>query len=414
MDANVNVTISDEPEITIHTSTLKILENAQRDRAHYGLDDYFIVDVDAHHVETDSWPEVIEHVANPVLRDSGRQLIENWPTGDRTALTSQMTGLQFQDVSGRIPHQTMLAEDVPPSDVHRDVTLIRRAVDAMSLNYQVVFPQPMLESGLHPEPGIAVQINMAYNEWFTTTVLGKDPAIKTMIGLPFHDADASLETIRLYHDHPDVIGFLVTSQRRVGVHDNRYMPVYAELERLGMPLGFHAGPTWGDTMTSTMNSFLGVHAMSFVTCNMTHMTNWIINGLPERFPNLKVIWIESGLAWLPFMAQRLDHEYTLRTSDAPLLTKLPSEYMRDMFYTSQPLEMTDFSSLKNTFDVIDAPNTLLYSSDWPHWDFDLPAQILRLEFLSDKEKRNILGGNAQKVFGTSKIPDNTPSRGGRG
>ena len=45
---------------------------------------------------------------------------------------------------------------------------------------------------------------------------------------------------------------------------------------------------------------------------MVHLTNWIINGLPERFPKLKVIWIESGLAWLPFMMQRLDHEYLMR------------------------------------------------------------------------------------------------------
>ncbi|OAT69773.1 amidohydrolase [Mycobacteroides immunogenum] len=405
MDSGIKVTLSDEPEITTRTNTLKILENAQRDREYYGLDDYFIVDVDAHHVETDSWAEVVEHIPNPVIRDYGRQLIKYVPDATKSALTNGMPGLRFQDAGARIPHQASLAEDVPPSGTHRDVTLIRRAVEAMSLNYQVVFPQPMLEAGLHPVPNIAVQLNLAYNEWFVKTILDKDPAIKTMMGLPFQDPEASLETIRRYHDHPDVLGFLITSQRNIPVHHNRYMPVYAELERLGMPIGFHAGPTWGDTMTSTMNRFLSVHAMSFVTCNMTHMTNWIINGIPERFPGLKTIWIESGLAWLPFMAQRLDHEYILRTSDAPLLTKLPSEYMRDMFYTSQPLEMTDLTLLKSTFDVIDAPNTLLYSSDWPHWDFDLPAQILRLDFLTDKEKRNILGGNAQKVFGTKKIPD---------
>ncbi|KIU37592.1 amidohydrolase [Mycobacteroides immunogenum] len=402
----MTVSLSTEPEITTRTNTLKILENAQRDREHYGLDDYFIVDVDAHHVESDSWEDIIEFIPNPVIRDYGEQFVKYVPGDTRFALTNEMPGLKFQDAGARIPHQAALAEDVPLSDVHRDVTLVRRAIEAMSLNYQIVFPQPMLEAGLHPVPTIAVQINLAYNEWFTQTILGKDPNIKTMLGLPFHDPDACLETIRRYHNNPDVIGFLVTSQRHVAVHDNRYMPVYAELERLGMPIGFHAGPTWGDTMTSTMNRFLSVHAMSFVTCNMTHMTNWIINGIPERFPKLKTIWIESGLAWLPFMAQRLDHEYILRTADAPLLTKLPSEYMRDMFYTSQPLEMTDFKLLKSTFEMIDAPNTLLYSSDWPHWDFDLPAQILRLDFLTEQEKRNILGGNAQRLFGADKLPDN--------
>ena len=221
--------------------------------------------------------------------------------------------------------------------------------------------------------------------------------IISMIGLPFHDPQASVETIRRYADLP-AVRILITSQRHVGVHRNEYMKIYAELEERGMAVGFHAGPTWGDSMTSTMNRFLSVHAMSFVTCNMTHMTNWIINGIPERFPNLKTIWIESGLAWLPFMMQRLDHEYLMRQSDAPLLKKLPSDYMRDMYYTSQPMEITDLNLLESTLKAMDAENTLMWSSDWPHWDFDLPGRIFKLPGISDQGRRNILGETARKVF----------------
>lgn len=176
------------------------------------------------------------------------------------------------------------------------------------------------------------------------------------------------------------------------------MPLYAELEERGMPLGFHAGPNQNDSMTSTMNKFLSAHAISFVTCNMTHLTNWVINGLNERFPALKVIWIESGLAWGPFMMQRLDHEYQLRQSEAPLLTRMPSEYMREMYYTSQPLEMTDLGLLESTFQAMGAEHSLLYSSDWPHWDFDVPGRIMSIPFLSESANRNILGENARKLF----------------
>jgi len=59
---------------------------------------------------------------------------------------------------------------------------------------------------------------------------------------------------------------MITSQRHAGVHKNMFMRIYRELEERGLPLAFHAGPTWGDTMTSTMNRFLSVHSMSFVTC----------------------------------------------------------------------------------------------------------------------------------------------------
>src|SRR5256886_8945504 len=51
--------------------------------------------------------------------------------------------------------------------------------------------------------------------------------------------------------------------------------------------------------------------------NILHCTNWVINGMGERFPKLPVIWIESGLAWVPFLMQRLDHEFMMRPSEAP-------------------------------------------------------------------------------------------------
>ena len=52
-----------------------------------------------------------------------------------------------------------------------------------------------------------------------------------------------------------------------------------------------------------------------------------------------------------------------------------------------------------TFDMIKAETQLLYSSDYPHWDFDLPSTIYDLKFLSEKAKQNILGGNAARLFG---------------
>jgi predicted TIM-barrel fold metal-dependent hydrolase len=126
----------------------------------------------------------------------------------------------------------------------------------------------------------------------------------------------------------------------------------------------------------------------------------VINGIPERFPELKVLWIESGLAWLPFIMQRLDNEYMMRTADAPELKRLPSEYIRDMYYTNQPMEKTgDMALLETTFRVIKAETQLLYSSDYPHWDFDLPSVIYDLPFLNEAQKRQILGGNALRVFG---------------
>ena len=385
-------------QITTRTDSREILANAHRDIARLHLDDYFIVDVDAHHVEFDSWADILKHLENPVLRHNANAMTENWPNAKQLAFSNHPVGLTFQDVFGRIPHQCELGEYVEKTDEHRDLTLVRRAMDSLGIKMQVVFPQPMLEMGLHPEPDIVTAMTFAYNRWFTRTILPREKRVKTLLCLPFHDPDASLKMIQEFGETPGVVGFMVTSQRHAGVHKNMFMRIYRELEERGLPLAFHAGPSWGDTMTSTMNRFLSVHSMSFVTCNMTHLTNWIVNGLPERFPKLKLIWIESGLAWVPFMMQRLDHEYLMRQSDAPLLKRLPSEYISEMYFTSQPLEVTIPHLLEATFKAVHADTQLMYSSDWPHWDFDVPSRIAELPFLNEQAKRNILGETARKLF----------------
>ena len=133
--------------------------------------------------------------------------------------------------------------------------------------------------------------------------------------------------------------------------------------------------------------------------NMIHMTNWVINGLPVRFPKLKVMWIESGLTWAASLMQRLDHSFMMRTSDAPLLKEKPSHYMQQMFYSTQPMEIPDDKSvMQSTFKMINAETQLVWSSDYPHWDFDLPSTIYDLPFLSEKGKHNILGGTAARLF----------------
>src|SRR4029079_968876 len=135
--------------------------------------------------------------------------------------------------------------------------------------------------------------------------------------------------------------------------------------------------------------FLSMHALSFPLGNMVHLANWVMNGLPERFPKLKVIWGEGGLACMAFIHQRFDNEYLMRSSEAPALKRLPSEYMREMFYTSQPMELTNMGLLEETFKAFSAETQLLYASDWPHWDFDVPSTITDLPFLTEEAKRNI-------------------------
>jgi predicted TIM-barrel fold metal-dependent hydrolase len=383
-------------ELTGTFDTREHLANAARQAAERNYADFLIVDVDSHHYENDSWTDIFDYVEDPVTRE---RLRATGGRKGRTGVTPVPIG--DQDVAGRITRsQRRLDEEVPPGDEHRDVVLAKRYMDAMGIDYSIIFPTPMLTLGLHPQVEVEVALARAYARWLSERVLDVEPSIKTLLYLPFTDPEASLRLVEDFADAPGVVGFMVTSVRYQPVHHKAYAPLYAALEERGKPLGFHALYTWqGERSLEQLNRFLSVHALGFPFYNMVHLTNWIVNGMPELFPALKVIWIESGVAWLPFMMDRLDHEYKMRSSEAPLLTRLPSDYIRDMYFTSQPLERGDLRMLEHTFRKIRAETQLMYSSDYPHWDFDLPSVIYDLPFLSEEAKRRILGENARAVFG---------------
>jgi uncharacterized protein len=380
-----------------HFDTRDALRNARRQADERNFDTMLIVDADAHHYETESWREITEYLEDPVMRHLSQSSGMGRLNGSQSPLLPPQIG--NQDIAGRLPrYPYRYLETAPPSE-HRDTLIVRRAMEAMGIDFQILFPTPMLALGMHPIPEVEVGVSRAYARWITERVCAHNPSIKTMLYLPFNEPDACLRIVEEFGDAPGVVGFMVTSVRYRPVHHNSYMRLYGAIQERGLPLGFHAGYTWADRSMEQLNKFLSVHALGFAYFNMVHMTNWIVNGLPERFPGLDVVWIESGLAWLPFLMQRLDSEYMLRSSEAPLLKRLPSEYMREMYYTTQPMEHTgNQRALEVTFEMIDAANQLMFSSDYPHWDFDVPSLIYDLPFLDEPAKRAILGTNAQRLF----------------
>jgi predicted TIM-barrel fold metal-dependent hydrolase len=372
------------------TSTL--LAHASEQAMDRRYEDFCIVDVDCHHYETEAYQEILTYMDDPVLRHEAK-----FQGYQRAGFTSSDGA--YQEMGGRITrYRGRSIEKVPPAP-HRDITLMRRWMDAMGVDIACMFPTPMLNLASCPRVETEVALATAYNRWLCERILSEEKRFKSMLYLPFNDPEACYKTVLDFADKKGVIGFMVTATHYRGVYDNAYAKTYAALQERNMPLAFHSAFNWADSSLSMTNRFIAVHALGFAWHNMLHMTNWIVNAMPERFPRLKTIWIESGLAWLPFLMQRLDNEYLMRTSDCPALKKKPSDYIRDMYYTTQPMEMVDNrKALELTFEMIKADTQLLYASDYPHWDMDLPSTIHDLPFLNEQAKRNILGGNALRLF----------------
>jgi predicted TIM-barrel fold metal-dependent hydrolase len=387
-------------------SSSESLTNAARQALQRKYQDFLIVDVDAHHYESESYAEVFKYIDSPVIR---RAALESTGRGGRSSLLNSQVG--YQDIGGRITRHWLRKYEKTPEGSHRDIVTTKRWMDAMGVDYACLFPTPMLFLGTHPQVEVETALARAYNSWLCERILAEEPRIVSMLYLPFNDPEAAHKTVQDFGDRKGVVGFMVTAPRYKPVHDNAYVKTYAALEEMGKPISFHAAYNWSDQSLSLMNRFIGVHALGFMWFNMVHMTNWVVNGLPERFPKLKVLWIESGLTWAYSLMQRLDHSYMMRTSDCPSLKRKPSEYMREMYYSTQPMEVPDDPSiLAATFKMIKAETQLVWSSDYPHWDFDLPSVIYDQPFLDEAAKRAILGGNAAKLFGLdTKVVKNIPA-----
>ena len=386
--------------------TEKLLQNAARQRDQRKFEDVLIIDVDAHHYESESMGEIVEFIEDPVMRQLAKSAQQIAHRGSMFSLGR----VGYQDIGGRVTRYPLRKLEKTPDDgSHRDVHLTHRWMDAMGVDYACVFPTPMLGLAMHPQADVETVLARAYNRWLVEKILPGNPRMKSMLYLPFNNPDAALKIVEDFGDAEGVIGFMVTSVRHRPVHHNDYMKIYAAIQERGLPIGFHSGFNWDDPMFRTCNRFLAVHALGFTWYNIVHCTNWVLNGMSERFPKMPVIWIESGISWIPFLMQRLDTQYRMRSSECPLLKKLPSDYMRDMYYTTQPMEMPDdIEMLEATFKAMNAESQLLWASDYPHWDMDIPSVIWDLPFIDEGAKRNILGRTAQKIFNldvSERFPD---------
>ena len=133
---------------------------------------------------------------------------------------------------------------------------------------------------------------------------------------------------------------------------------------------------------------------------MWALTSLIAEGTPEKFPGIDWVMMESGIAWVPYWMARLNREYSTWRQQAPLLQKMPEEYVREDFYfTTQPLsEFLDPTHMRSIIDIL-GPEMIMFSSDHPHFDFDNPESIRAFfDHLPREDVERVFAGNAIEAF----------------
>src|SRR5690606_6298765 len=117
------------------------------------------------------------------------------------------------------------------------------------------------------------------------------------------------------------------------------------------------------------------------------------------FPKLKVAMLEGGFGWVPSLMWRMDMDWKGLRHQTPWVEKLPSEYLVDHIrFASQPMEEPeDPKDIETIIEWMHGDRTLMFASDYPHWDWDDPA--VTFTQLPDDLRHRIFAENAADTFG---------------
>jgi hypothetical protein len=258
-----------------------------------------------------------------------------------------------------------------------------------------------------PNTDLAVEMMRATNQVVLEKFLDPTDFRALATVAPQRPALAAEELDRLGDEEGFVGVFVESFAQDPPLGDPHYDPIYEAAEDNDLQIAFHGAAASGfqrdfPQQNSGLEEFLSVHTLAHPWQQSLTMTSLLVQGVPEKFPDLNFTFLEAGISWVTYMMWRLNKEYSFRRSEAPLLEKSPEEYVRDQFYfASQPLgEPNDPDQMRQMLDIV-GTDSLMFASDYPHWDFDHPDELGKYlrQMFTEEEREQVLTENPREAFG---------------
>jgi predicted TIM-barrel fold metal-dependent hydrolase len=245
-----------------------------------------------------------------------------------------------------------------------------------------------------------VQLCRAYNRMLHEEFITASPRLHAVALLPVLDPEAAAAELRTAVTQYGCVGAMLAADGGHLLGERKFDPIYAEAQALGVMVGLHAsGSHLGGGGVDGFPSFIQTHTCSHAFGQMRQLTSTIFEGVPERFPSLRIAYLEAGCGWAPYWAERMDDEYAKRAPEAPALEKKPSDYIRggNVYFSCEADEWLMPQALKLIGD-----NQIVWASDYPHWDHSFPQSIDEIRErgdLTETQKRKVLNDNARRLYG---------------
>jgi aminocarboxymuconate-semialdehyde decarboxylase len=278
---------------------------------------------------------------------------------------------------------------------HRDIAYRADVLAREGVDTQVI---TLTTPGTHVEPPArAAKLAACVNDAFAAIVRARGPRFAALATLPLSDPAASVAELRRAVEGLGFPGAMLFSNvNGVALADDRFMPLYAEADRLGAVLHIHPTSPVG---VEAMTDYWLMPLVGFLADTTLAAAKLVFAGVPERYPRIR--WVLSHLGGaIPYLAERLDRGWRSFGDCRTHIERPPSEYLRAFYYDTVNF---DARALRFAADFA-GTSQLLAGSDYPHQIGSIPLMVESIVSagFSRPEQAQVLGGNAARVYGLSR------------
>ena len=278
-------------------------------------------------------------------------------------------------------------------------------MDSEGIDVAVLFGTEMTLNQEHYSPDVC----RGYNNWLYDYCSADPDRLKGISLLPLGDIEAAIVEMNRTLKEFGFVGVLMKPSMEDKITDDpMFEPLYAEAERLSVPVNVHIPHRVRFMLRKQFPryDYIRVHAFGSPASCMLAMMDMVFGGVLDRHPNLRVAYLEGGVSWLPYWLDRIDNEYHGRPGDLPAIDKPPSEYLTsgNIFFGCDPDEK-HLAYATNTV----GEDLIVWASDYPHSDSIFPGAVkafLDQEGLTKEQKRKVLTENPVALL-TGKRPSDS-------
>ncbi|MCH2171043.1 amidohydrolase [Myxococcota bacterium] len=270
------------------------------------------------------------------------------------------------------------------------------------------YPSALLGVSDFSEPAESTAACRAYNDWFSATYHAHAPErLRAMALVPLGAPEEAAKEARRAIVELGAVGVMVQPYTGENVHlcDATFDPLWATLQELGRPVAVHGSrhTCSPHLRAESFRNSARFYALSHPFQQMVAMGDFALGGVLERFPRLRVAFLESGIGWMPYYIDRLDEAYqSVRedwTDQRYELARPASETLLsgNCFFSCEPDE-PHLSTMINAL----GENQVIFASDYPHFDCKFPSSaklLLESDELSPALATRVAGTNARNLYG---------------